>query len=201
MARAVDARPGVRLEICRDYRDDYLGQQATKLAADEFTDADLICHVDADCVFTRPTTPASLTADGKVRVLIRPNALLGRHRPWQRPTEEFLGWHVAYDFMQHPPFTYPRWLYPEIRRHAREVHGVGLDAYVVGRPPRGFSEHNVLGAFAHARHRKRFAWVDTSAERVGEPPCRWYWSWGGLSEPIRRELDAILDMSVRPSQL
>src|ERR1700694_677382 len=45
-----------RIEFCRDYRDDYLGQQSTKLHADTFTDADFICHVDADCIFVRPAS-------------------------------------------------------------------------------------------------------------------------------------------------
>src|SRR4051812_367004 len=46
-----------RIEFCRDYRDDYLGQQATKLHAETFTDADFISHVDADCIFVRPASP------------------------------------------------------------------------------------------------------------------------------------------------
>src|SRR2546430_1989099 len=57
----------VQVEFCRDYRDDYLGQQATKLRADTFTDADFICHVDSDCIFCRPTAPADLIEEGKSR--------------------------------------------------------------------------------------------------------------------------------------
>jgi hypothetical protein len=181
-----------RFEVCRNYRDDYLGQQVTKLHADLFTDADLICHVDSDCIFTRPVRPSDLMLEGKVRVLMRPIASLGRHRPWQQSTEEFLGWRVAYDFMQHPPFAFPRRLYAEVRNHALELHGVDLERYVIGRPPRGFSEYNVLGAYSYERHRDWFTWVDLNAEEIGEHVCRWYWSWGGLTSEIRQEIEALL---------
>src|SRR5947209_4154135 len=65
--RRVSLPPHVRVEFCRDYPDDYLGQQVTKLLADNFSDADYICHVDSDCVFFRPTSPEDLIVDGKPR--------------------------------------------------------------------------------------------------------------------------------------
>jgi len=36
---------------CEEYEDDYIGQQITKLNADNFTDAPLIAHIDSDCIF------------------------------------------------------------------------------------------------------------------------------------------------------
>jgi hypothetical protein len=190
--------PTPRVEFCRDYRDDYLGQQVTKLLADTFTDADYICHVDSDCIFSRPTTPRDFISDDKPRILTRPCALIEGHRPWQAPTERFLGWSVADDFMQHPPFVYPRWLYPQLREHALTTHGVGIEKYVTAQPPRGFSEFNVLGGFAQRRHRERFVWVDTSVRPPGPTHCRWYWSWGGLDGTTRREIAGILDAPDKP---
>jgi hypothetical protein len=185
--------PGnVRIELCRDYRDDYLGQQATKLLADTFTDADYICHVDSDCVFSRRTSPADLMTEGKARVLRRPCDRLGRHRPWQKPTEKFLGWSVPFDFMQHPPFLFPRWIYPEVRAHGVAAHGVDIETYIAAQPPRGFSEYNILGAFAWERHPEHFEWLDAGDSPPGEPHCRWYWSWGGIDDEIRSEIGAIL---------
>ena len=180
----------VDLRFCADHRDDYLGQQVTKLHADELTDAALICHLDADSVLTRTVTPGDLTVDGRARVVGRRIETLGRNRPWQGPTERFLGWPVRFDFMWHPPFAYPRWLYGAVRRHAVEVHGRDLAAYVLDQPPRGFSEFNVLGAFAWERHRDAFAWV--GPEDAPTPVCRWYWSWGGLRPEIRYEIEALL---------
>ncbi|MGW4163625.1 hypothetical protein [Streptomyces sp. NPDC004788] len=204
----------VRLTVCPDYRDDYLGQQVSKLYADEFTDADLICHVDSDVVFTRPVSPADLLDAGRPWIVRRAVSRLGRHRPWLAPTEEFLGRPVAYDFMQQPPFTYPRWLYPEVRALSLARHGIPLDRYVAGRPPRGFSEFNVLGAHAYAAHRTEFAWYDADADAETDSDadaetdsdadagaetdavrvrrlCRWYWSRGGIDAVLRRELQEV----------
>jgi Family of unknown function (DUF6492) len=183
----------VRLEWCPDYRDDYLGQQVTKLYADTLTDADFVCHVDSDCIFCRPIAPDELVDEGgRPRMVTRPYARLDRHVPWRRPTEAFLGWTVDHHFMQRPPFTFPRWLYAEVRRHAVDTHGTDLDRYVLTRPPRGFSEFNVLGAFAHARYRDRFVWLEDSLADLGPPVCCWYWSWGGLDGGVRGEIEAIL---------
>lgn len=181
-----------RLEFCRDYRDDYLGQQATKLAADTLTDADFICHVDADCIFARPTTPEDLIVDGRPRVVMRSYDRLDRHWPWRRPTEAFLGWSITHDFMQRAPFTFPRWIYGELRAHSLAVHGVDLERYVTTRRPRGFSEFNALGAFARARHPERFVWLDDAAVAPGPAACRWYWSWERLDPRTRADIEALL---------
>lgn len=188
---------GVEVRFCRDYRDDYLGQQATKLMADSFSDADFICHVDVDFIFFRTVTPEDLIAAGRPRVVMRPYSLQGRHWPWRKPTESFLGWEVTDDFMQHPPFTYPSWLYPELRSHATAIHGMDIETYVTTRPPRGFSEFNALGAFAYAHHKDRFIWVDNSRADPGEPFCRWYWTWGGIDEVVRAEINAALGTEPR----
>jgi hypothetical protein len=187
---------GVRLEFCHAYRDDYLGQQATKMLADLFTDADFICHVDSDCIFSRQTTPEDLVFRGRVRVVIRPNKLLGRQRPWQQPTERFLGWPVTYDFMQQQPFTFPRWLYSQVRNHCTRLHEVDIETYITSQPPRSFSEYNVLGAYAYRYCAESFLWIDTSAEELAEPNCRWYWSWGGFTPEIRREIEQIITAPV-----
>jgi len=186
--------PGkVRIQFCRDYKDDYLGQQVTKLLADEFTDADYICHVDADCIFHRQTSPADFIRDGKPLIIKRPCELLSPYRPWQKTVEKFLGWSVFDDFMQQPPFVFPRWLYPQVREHSVTTHGVDLEAYVTAQPPRGFSEFNVLGAIAWKKYSESFVWVDASAESSGELHCCWYWSWGGLDGVIKAEIAEILN--------
>jgi hypothetical protein len=197
--KRLDVPDDIRIEFCGNYRDDYLGQQASKLLADNFTDADYVCHVDSDCIFDRPTTPLDLMLDGRPRMLKRPSAQLGRAYPWRKPTEKFLGWSVTDDFMQQQPFLFPRWLYPAVRRHALAVHGCDIETYIESQPPRGFSEYNVLGAFAWAYHRERFAWIDTSRAPPGPPHCRWYWSWGGLDAGTAAEIRQIIGTALSPA--
>lgn len=181
-----------RLELCPDYADDYLGQQVTKLHADAFTDAELVCHLDSDCVLRRVTTPDDLAPDGRPWIVARPYAELGRHWPWRACTEEFLGWPVDDDFMQRPPFVYPRSLYGQVRAHCAERHRHDIDTWVLGRPARGFSEFNAMGAFARARRPRDFRWLDAPG---GDPPdqrCLWYWSRDGVTAQTRRDVAAVL---------
>jgi hypothetical protein len=192
LRRYVRSSARVRVELCRDFPDDYLGQQVTKLFADTYSDADLVCHVDSDCILSRPTTPEDLAPHGRPRVVMRPYSLLGRHWPWRGPTEEFLRWPVEHDFMQQPPFVYPRSLYSEVRAHSEVVHRQDIETYVMSRPPRGFSEFNVLGAFGRVRHPDDFIWVDSSLEDPGRGCSRWYWSWAGLDRSTRKEIEALL---------
>ena len=184
---------GVRRAYVAVYPDDYLGQQVTKLQADLHTEAGFIAHVDADCIFTRTTQPEDLAPARRPRLLTRPISELGRHYPWQHPTEAFLGFAVDLDFMQQPPFVYPRWLYPLLRRHCLEMHGVPIERYVTNRPPRGFSEFNALGAYASRHHGEHFDFPAIGTP--GAPPshCDWYWSWGGLTPEIRRHIESGLD--------
>lgn len=180
------------LVVTPDYRDDYLGQQVTKLHADLVSDAALICHVDSDCVFERPFTPADLLLDEKPRIVMTPYRALPPTVPWRGITEAFLGTPVRYEFMRVQPLLFPRWLYGELRELALQRHGVPLAEYVLAQPPRGFSEYNALGAYAYRFHRNRFAWVDTTKSGQPAMPCRWYWSHGGLSAETREEIERIL---------
>lgn len=183
----------VRLELCPDYPDDYLGQQVTKLHADELSDAELICHVDSDCIFRCRTQPQDLAPGGRPRVYTRPVEELPRHWPWTRPTEEFLGWRPTHDFLQCPPFTFPRWLYPRVRERAVETKDVPLSEWVLSRPPRGFSEFNVLAAYAYRFHPEDFVWTRGRDIGAEERRCHWYWSWGGLDAATRREIEGLID--------
>ena len=181
-----------RIEFCPNYEDDYLGQQVTKLHADEFSQAAFICHLDADCILRRKTVPDDLLPDGKPRIYTKPVAQLPRHWPWLRPTREFLGITPSHDFLQCPPFTFPRWLYGELRAWTQQTKGVSLSDWVLSRPARGFSEFNALAAYAYEYHPEDFIWTRAADIGTEERHCAWYWSWGGLDSDTRREIERLL---------
>ncbi|MBS0446433.1 MAG: hypothetical protein JSR59_10850 [Proteobacteria bacterium] len=170
------------------YADDYLGQQVTKLHADTLVDADYIAHLDADCLLRRAMHAGDLIRDGRPTIVTRPTVELGRHHPWRAPTETYLGHAVELDYMQQPPFVYPRWLYAALRRHALERFGEPIDAYILRQPPRGYSEFNVLGAWAHRHAPDAFRFIP--ATDAGDAWCDWHWSWGGLPFELRAELES-----------
>jgi hypothetical protein len=177
---------------CPDYPDDYLGQQVTKLTADLYAEADYICHIDSDCLFRQNTTPADLLEDGKPRILMTRYTDLDPHVPWKALTERFLGREVEFEFMRTPPYTFPRWIYSAFREHARFRHAMSLEQYIVAQPARGFSEFNALGAYAWHFHRECFQWVEVGRDPAPVEHCRVYWSWGGIDESIRSEMERLL---------
>ena len=176
----------------REYRDDYLGQQVTKLYADEYTDADYICHVDSDYLFWRELTAEELIPGGTPLIAWTPYSELPDDSVWQRITETFICEQVPGNFMRRPPFVFPRWLYPRLRDYAEQKHAQSIDNYVMSQPPRGFSEFNALAAYAFHFHRDAFRWEQMRAHDNNETFCKWYWSLGGLTPAIRRQADAIL---------
>jgi hypothetical protein len=180
--------PYDELHVCPTYRDDYLGQQVTKLTADLYTDADHICHVDSDCIFRCAVTPEDLLEGDRLRTFMISYDRLPRSVPWRQVTQAFLDRDVEFEFMQRQPQAFPRWVYPALRAHAEARHGSTIEEYVLSRPHRGFSEFNALGAFAYYEHRKRFAWVDLTNGSAAEPLCKAYWSWGGLGPPIVHDI-------------
>jgi hypothetical protein len=182
-----------KILLCRDYPDDYLGQQVTKLMADTFTDADVICHVDSDCIFHRQMNPSDLFDNGRLEMVMTPYTHLPKCVPWQNITQRLLKRDVAYEFMRRQPQAFPRWLYRELRDYVQAVHGKDIESYVTGQPYRGFSEYNALGAFAYYFHRNQFTWFDTSKRKPEEPLCKWYWSWGGINPTIKQEITTILE--------
>lgn len=186
-----DAAPA-EVVFCPVYADDYLGQQVTKLTADRLTDAEFVVHVDADCTFRRRVTPADLIPGGRPEVLITPAARFAGDAPWRAVTERVLGRPVGWDYMRRQPLAYPRWLYPAVRERIAAAQGCDATDYVLRQPPLGFSEFNALGAVAHAEFAAAFAWREWPSDGFDETFCRIHWSWGGLTDAIRRELDGIL---------
>ena len=181
-----------RVKYCPHFPDDYLGQQVTKLYADTYTDADFIIHVDSDCMFRRTCSPSDLCKGGRPYLLVTPCSHFTGRAPWQIATERFLGSKISYDFMRRQPLMYPRWLYGELRRYARDLHKQELADYVMAQPPLGFSEFNALGAFGYSFYRNAFHWVETAETAFDEQFCRIFWSREGLHEGHRHEIETIL---------
>jgi hypothetical protein len=182
----------VEPHFCEDFVDDYLGQQVTKLYADQYTDADYICHLDSDCLIRRAINPQELFVDGKILIQMTPYLVLPQAIGWQRLSERFMCRHVEYDFMRRQPFIFPRWLYPAVRAYAEQVQRRSLYNYILSQPPRGFSEYNAMGAVAYYLYFDKFVWRERTLPDPDESICRWFWSWEGISAATQEEIDKIL---------
>jgi hypothetical protein len=160
---------------CRDYANDYIGQQVSKLNADEFTDAPLIAHIDSDCIFHTPCSlPPLLTSSGRPVIRILWQSRRRASDGWRRCIADFHGEPLPFDVLAPPPFVYSRDLYGSLRRHCRSRHGVALDEWCLSRRIDSLSEFGLLAAQAWFYHRDDYCWVAADDE-VGWP-CHAYWS-------------------------
>jgi len=160
---------------CPDYADDYLGQQVTKLNADQFTDASLIAHIDSDSIFRVPCSlPVLLSKSGRpvIRVLWR-----SRRAPndgWRRCVADFHGEALPFDVLAPPPYVFSRDLYPSLRRYCRMRHAVGLEEWCLERRADRLSEFGLLAGQAWFHQRDDYCW--TAADDETGWPCQAYWS-------------------------
>jgi hypothetical protein len=119
---------------CRDYAADYLGQQISKLNADEFTDAPLIAHIDSDCIFcTSCSLRTLLTRNGRTVIRILRKSRRREGDGWRQCITDFHGEPLPFDVLVPPPFVYSRDLYNDLRRRCEMQHGVALDEWCLSR--------------------------------------------------------------------
>jgi FkbM family methyltransferase len=174
--------------------DGYLAQQITKLYADVITDyqADYILHVDSDVIFTQSTTPGSFFGpSGNILWPYTPYSTI--ETPWKPITEKFMQCEIENEFMRRFPIMMPRWLYGKLREFSAKQHKQIISQYIVNQPARAFSEFNALGAYAWKFHHDAFEWVNTVERPLPLPYAKQFFSWGGITDEVKQEIDTILD--------
>lgn len=177
--------------------DGYLDQQISKLLADFYTGSSHVLYWDSDVLATRPFSPSDLMIDGKPRCLMTPysklvNADGSPATPWQPIVEKAIGNPVSHEYMRCHPFLVPREALDGLRKHMEELHGCNTADYVARQPLRAFSEFNVLMAWAHWKRPDLFSWWDTEEKGVPEPFVKQFWSYSGLTDEERTEMERIL---------
>lgn len=166
-----------------DWRNGYIQQQWVKINADQHTAADQILFVDSDCVFHSQFSPESFMRDGKPILMKTRYGNLGGAEVWKKITEKLCGWTVEFEYMRRLPWMYRseslknlRAAYPDLESHLRSMKD------------RSFSEFNVLGAFIDRFESDKYFVTDTE-EWAPESVAKQYWSWGGISREIKREIE------------
>lgn len=175
------------LHQCPDYADDYAGEKVTKLSADALSDAELIVHLDSDCIFPAPCSlPAPLTKDGLLVIRCRQRSRRSPADGWCRCIVDFRGEPLAFDALAPPLFNYVRGLYHSLRGHGVARHDMALEDWYPSRRPDTLSEFGLLEAHAWFHHRDDYRWV--SADDVTGWRCHAYWSRSVSAANQRAEL-------------
>ncbi len=187
--------PGPSATSIYDHGFGYAYQQVVKMNADHYCKADYVCHFDSDCIFTRPVTPQDLMVDDKPLWLMTPFVDI-------LPTDKNLGAHIEsmrgfsgidpeFEYMRRHSQVVPRWAYGCFRDYVQERHNQSFEKWALSQSFRGVTEFNFLGQFLHREFPNFIHFHDT---RFGVPDSylKQYWSWDGITDEIRKEIETIL---------
>lgn len=164
-----------------EHLDGYVAQQFDKLDAYKYVKYNHILYSDSDCIYINPFDAKRMFNPHPVLGMTPYTELEGSDgHIWKSITENLLGFPVHYEFMRTFPIV-----------HRKETLIDFANAYpdlykkVTGR---NISEFNLLGAFAyHNQHPYHFT------ENIPKYPCKQYWSWSGLTEQERNEIEGLMN--------
>jgi hypothetical protein len=179
----------------QDMKDGYVGQQYTKLEAWRYTDADVICYWDSDCIAYEPFDVRSQVVDGKIILLraeyskIVPPALGGI---WKPIVEKITKIRCDWEYMRRVPLFFygstARLTYEYLER----IHKKSLYKYMNSVAYRTFSEFNVMGVCAENFDADKYLFIDVYSDSFEVMPIKQFWSWSGLTEDESNEIKNIL---------
>jgi hypothetical protein len=165
---------------------DYLGQQVTKLHADEFCGAGdpWIIYTDSDCIFTAPVTMDHFFRDGKPISLHTPYAMLPKPpaMPWKALTERCLGFVCHDERMRRQGAVYQASELAEFRAWFLANRGETIDAYVGKLKHHDFSEFNCMGMWLWRFKHGTRCWIRTDVDPIPPLPLRQGYSWDGIDK-------------------
>lgn len=181
--------------------------------ADEICPNDqFILHVDADCIFQEPVTPADYIVDGKPVWVVRSYESLldvntGKYsdcHQWKKVTEVNIGEEPEMYTMCRHPTCITRDLYKPFREHVERVQKMPFRDYVLSCKstfPQTWAEFPNMGAWAWKYMHDKFYWVDVIKHGAPKDKLKSYWSHAGVdgredqdkTKPTpRMEIDAVL---------
>lgn len=167
-------------------------------------DADLILHLDSDCLFVAPVSPADYIHDNKpimYRELFS-NFQQHPHRvKWQKCVLDATGILPDYETMVRHPSVHWNYTYLRTRERIKQHTGMDFDQYILScqnEYPQTFAEYPTLGAVAILDFPKDYCWIDYNdggrdyGFQHDRDKLKSFWSHGGI-EPYAFEIAAILN--------
>lgn len=159
--------------------------------ADQWCGADMIAHIDADCVFDSPISPADFLREDKIILRYEPFKSIGkRHEAvlrWQDCTQKILPFQVLHETMRGHPEVYHRSTYPLARELIEHKINIRFDDYLLScqnEYPQSFCEHVTLGNVAMAKQPEKYFPVK-QMDDTPTPDNKVFqaWSHGNIDQP------------------
>lgn len=164
-----------------------------------------VCHLDADCMFHTPTTPADYFTDGKPDYLVRSwesltdpaSKVVSDCAQWFTPTAKQIGFDPQVYSMCRHPSVFPLKFYKRYRDHVASVQEMPfMDFMLAGKNsfPQDRQDWTAMGAWAYMFMKKDFNWIDIGATGAVVPKDRQrtFWSHGGIKPEIKAEIEGWL---------
>jgi hypothetical protein len=182
----------VRVQVYDDWPGKgFLRHEHVIMCSDQFTDADFVCHIDSDCLFTEPVTPEDYFVDGKP-ILVHASfhwlvnfqqANLGM---WQVAVEKAVGWQPSEETMRRHPAVHPRKTYQKAREcieaHTRMSCGDFIKS-CENSFPQTFAEFPTLGAVAWKFFQGDYHWLDQEKGQWPHGKIAQFWSHASPNDP------------------
>lgn len=156
------------------------------------SEADLVLHMDSDCVFFKPTTPEGYIVNGKPVLIGAPyDYVVNRfrnpyHYKWKEAVERCLGGVSEQEFMRRHPAVHVREVYEKTRQLISEHTGMRASEFIRGQQnsfPQGFAEFPTLGEVAWRHFRNRYHFLRQDKDPWPDDHMIQFWSHGSLFEP------------------
>ena len=173
-----------RVVTCPIYRDDYLGQQASKIQAHNWCKGDYIFYVDSDVVFFEGANIMDYFSDNKPVILYDKYENVGDAICWKPIVEKLYNETVLHEFMRRPGQLFKA---TTLQNFNQKFHDI--EKYIMTQPHNHFSEFNVLGYFAWKYEQNDYTFIDLSKTEAPIMKCKQYWSWSGMTKQEKEELE------------
>lgn len=179
--------------VCKTYKDDYIGQQVSKLEAYRHCKGEYILFVDSDVVFFPGADVRDYFKDNLPVILYDKYENVGEAIVWKPVVEKLFKETVNFEFMRRAPQLFHKKTLENFSKSFSDIEN-----YAISQPHRKFSEFNILGFYAWKNERENYKFIEAKfttgsheneIDSLPQNRSKQFWSWSGLTQSERNEIE------------
>lgn len=172
--------------------------------------ADLIVHLDSDCVFFENATPGTYLFNGRAILMWSTFEWVCKrdgheaYLNWKRAVDAAIGGNCTRETMRRHPAVHWKETYVRSREAIQEFTGREPSEYIRAQQehfPQGFCEFITLGEIAWRDFPWRYHWVNQETDPHPLDPLAQFWSKGDPANPQDAQINGTYHKGVIPSQM
>jgi len=176
-----------RVVTCRIYKDDYLGQEISKIKSHQHCKGDYILFVDSDVMFYPGARVEDYFSNNLPVILKQHYSKVGAAICWKEPTENLFKQTIEFEYMRRAPQLFHRSTLEKFNTSFPDIEN-----HIIRQPYRKFSEFNALGFYAELMQPDEYVFMDVDKEPLPVNKCKQMWSWSGLTDEDKAEIKNII---------